>query len=141
MPRLPKEVFTKTTRKIIDVEKTITNKKDIKHYYLVYAFVGVMIIELLSLFLSYSDNYLTFWYPLLTQLTVLIILLNLVLNTKKLRFCYRKKTALYVLSGYYLFNIMAVIFNIGDFAYSIIVNVLVVIACSLLFITSIIKEK
>ena len=145
MPRLPKEVFDKKARRSQEIslenDTAIKKKKTIKHYYIVYAFVGVMVIELLSLFASYDNNYLTFYYPLLTQLTVMIILLNLTLNSERLRFCYRKTTALYILSGYYLFNIMAIIFNIGDFAYSIVVNVLIVITCSLLFITSIIKEK
>ena len=145
MPRLPKEVFDKKSRRSqeisLETDPVIKKKKTIKHYYIVYAFVGVMIIELLSLFASYDDKYLTFYYPLLTQLTVMIILLNLALNSERLRFCYRKTTALYILSGYYLFNIIAMIFNIGYFTYSIIADVIIMLTCSLLFITSIIKEK
>lgn len=143
MPRLPKEVLengggsaNKVENFNIPTEKKITFKKK----FLIYSFLLVILIELSSIFLVNSKDYLLFIYPLLSQLVPFIILLTLALYSKRLRFCKRKEKSLFILSFYYLFNIVCMFIPMPNYIYSIIVNITLLGVAGYLILTQIENE-
>lgn len=83
----------------------------------------VLFVEIVSYFIRYEKNYACFWYPLLTQSVLFLLSFSLLLWRERLRFCLRKSLATAFLSGYYLFGMLALIFNCSDSVYASVVSI------------------
>ena len=87
--------------------------KDRIKVYFIYWIAGVLAIELSSALVYTQPNYDLFWYPLLTQLQVLVLLVAFLTHGKVLNFCSSKMTALWAFCGYYAWGIICLIFQIN----------------------------
>jgi hypothetical protein len=85
-----------------------TTKKKISIWGLAFLFLT----ELTSFFLWENENYKDFYYPLLNQIAILILLINILVWKNILNFCNFKKTGLILLILYYFFEIFAMIFKL-----------------------------
>lgn len=88
-------------------------KERIKVYF-IYWVAGVYVVELLSGLVYNNTSYMNFWYPLLTQIQVLVLLGAFITHGKVLNFCKAKMHALYGFSFYYLMGIVSLIFQINS---------------------------
>jgi hypothetical protein len=125
---------------IKEKEKIIIKLNKVKHNFLIYSFAAILLMELATLFLNTLENY-KFYYLLFTQISSFILILNLSLYSKKLRFCVRKKLSLVVLCLYYLFNFFTILFNFHNFAYTGIVNIVIITTSIALFLSSFLIKK
>lgn len=139
MPRLPIEVIKKVSTLLNKIVEKV-DKKEIKNKFLIFSFLIIIGIELISLFLVNLKSYLLVIYPILTQLVMFIATLTMALYSKRLRFCKRKELALYLVSLYYLLNAFFVIFPITNYIYSIIVNFVIMGVAVYLLVTEIGKN-
>lgn len=80
--------------------------------YGVWAVAFLFLQELVSLFFWDDENYKNFYYPILNQFALLILLLNIFVWKNKLNFCVFKKYGIIALILYYLCGILAMIFKI-----------------------------
>jgi hypothetical protein len=116
-------------------------KQIIKEKLLIYSFIGVLLIEVSSLLLESSVHYVYLYFPLLSQLSMFVLVWVLASYSTRLRFCDAKKYALNVLSIYYLFNFIAIIVGLDNYIYSIITNIVILSTSFLLFVYSLIRKK
>ena len=129
MPRLPKEILGRLTRKNI-------TKSTYK-----YGVIYILALELLSLVVcEMSDNYLYFWYPIMTQLTSAIFMLSIICTPTKVTPCIRKKVAMYCLVSYYLFRVICVLFNISNEFYTIYISYGLLLSSLFIVLKTIIKK-
>jgi len=129
MPRLPKEILGRLTRKNI-------TKSTYK-----YGVIYILALELLSLVVcEMSDNYLYFWYPIMTQLTSAIFMLSIICTPTKVAPCIRKKVAMYCLVSYYLFGVICVLFNISNEFYTIYISYGLLLSSLFIVLKTIIKK-
>jgi hypothetical protein len=134
MPRLPHESlpcaqctkpvrctpcpYSKNSIKVI-VKKASTN---IRKHIVIYSFFYILLMEVSSIFLSNTKNYLTYWFPLLSTSGYFVLFLNLFLLRDRLKFCLRKTICVLALSFYYLFAIICLVFQFSDELYTSIIN-------------------
>ena len=120
-----------------------------KRLVLVYSIFAVLVIEWFSLFISKTnpsnpnqpfDNYLMFWYPLLTQLALFVLFFSLWLWKDRLHFCFRKSATTFYLAFYYLFGVIGVLFCIQANLYYTIISITSIGLATLIFIVSFFKE-
>lgn len=114
--------------------------KDRIKVYFIYWIAVVLAIELLSAALYSQPNYTLFWYPLLTQLQVLVLLVAFLTHGKVLNFCSSKMTALWAFCGYYAWGIICLIFQINGQIYSYITDG-ILLSVFVVFIYNLIKNK
>ena len=127
MPRLPDQSLP---NKLIGfVKKTTSKIKEVKvkNKFMVYSFASIILIDVASLFLYKLESYPLFIYPLLT----------LAMYSERLRFCIRKETSIWVLSGYFLFNIIALVFQLDNYFYGVVVNLIILSTAFVLLFSSI----
>lgn len=122
MPRLPHESLPPCTtcKKIKDAAKKVSN--NIRKHIVIYSFFYILAMEIVSIFLSNTKNYLTYWYPLLSTSGYFVLFLNLFLLRDRLKFCLRKTVCVLALSFYYLFAIICLVFQFSDELYTSIIN-------------------
>jgi hypothetical protein len=152
MPRNSSESLgrPKITEEEKSVKQTKENEKEPKKKSLadnifIYAFLGVILTEYASVIIwKYSEVhfYTIFWYPILGNLIVMLLILPNLINARKLKFCLAKKLAFWSLFGYYAMNILTIIFNCQDVLYTTLVNNLFLgLAFSMSVLTIIKNEK
>ena len=123
------------------ISRADTFLKNNKKNFLIYSIFYVLIIEAISLLIRYEKNYACFWYPLFTQIGFFLFSFTFYLWNEKLRFCILKNASLLLLSWYYLFGTIALIFNFSDsFYYSVTSNTFLAFS-SLLLIYSFYNKK
>ena len=88
-------------------------KNYIKHFFR-YSVFAVLLMEVLSLLMSGLKNYSTYWYPLLTQITLFALCFPMFSMANRLRLCLRKKLAFGLLSLSYFLGIIYLI--LGGFS-------------------------
>ena len=136
------EKSVKTTK---ETEPKTIKKKSLANNVFIYAFLGVILTEYASVIIwNYSSNkyYADFWYPILGNLIVMLLILPNLINARKLKFCLAKKLAFWSLFGYYAMNILTIIFNCQDVLYRTLVNNLFLgLAFSMSVLTIIKNEK
>ena len=92
--------------------------KDRIKVYFIYWIVAVLLIEMASVVLYYTQpNYDLFWFPLLTNLQFLVLLVAFLTHGKVLNFCKDKMWALRAFCGYYLFGTISIIFQLNSQIY------------------------
>ncbi len=130
MPRVPKEILGRLVR-----------KNTIKSIYK-YGVIAVLIIELFSLVVcELSDNYLYFWYPILTQLTSAVFILSIICTPSKVAPCIRKKVAMYCLAAYYSYGVVCVLLNIDNKEYEYFITYGLLLSSLFILINTIIRKK
>lgn len=87
------------------------------------------------------DRYLFFWYPLLTQFVLFIILFSLFLWKERLHFCGRKSATTFYLALYYFFGFTAVLFCFSASIYYTIISYTSIALATIVFLASILKES
>lgn len=109
--------------------------------FLIYSIFFLLAVEVFSIFIRYSENYTTYWYPLLTQLGFFLLVFSLFLWRERLHFCYRKNMAVFVLALYYLFGVISIVFQISDKTYTSAISYSMLGLVVILFIASIFKSN
>jgi hypothetical protein len=121
MPRLPHESLPcATCKKVKDAIKKVST--NIRKHIVIYSFFYILAMEIASIFLSNTKNYLTYWYPLLSTSGYFVLFLNLFLLRDRLKFCLRKTICVLTLSLYYLFAIICLVFQFSNELYTSIIN-------------------
>lgn len=124
------------------VSKFLDNKKS---NFLKFAIFFILLIEWFSnLFVkNYSaplhdckDVYLTFVYPLLSQLALFIMFFSIFLWKDRLHFCSRKSATTFYLSLYYLFGVVSLVFCLSANIYYTLISYAALAFASLLFVAS-----
>ena len=116
MARPPKDTITPPPPPKKMAETTI---KEAFKSYSIWGLAYLFIVEVISLILWDNINYKEFYYPLLNQIAILLILINIFTWRNRLNFCKFKKSGLIALIIYYLIEILSMIFKwvwIFDFA-------------------------
>jgi hypothetical protein len=135
MPRVPSEALGKRTKSALI--------KTVKKGSFIYPMFIVLALELTSI-LAWNvseKSYLTFWYPLLTQVTIATLLFGFLPQVFSPISCQRKKIAYYLLAGYYVFNIGAIAFKVSDLVYTEIISYSLLAGAFLLTLFSIYKNR
>lgn len=121
--KCPKEGCVTCLHKKSSVKEVIKKvSTNLRKHVLIYSFFYILVMEISSIFLSNTKNYLTYWYPLLSTSGFFVLFLNLFLLRDRLRFCIRKKIVVSCLSLYYLFAIICLVFQFSDELYTSIIN-------------------
>lgn len=107
---------------------------------LILNFIFILIIEVVSNFIKFNPDYVTFYYPLLTQLGMFIFSFSFYLHRERLRFCSRKTASLFYLSIYYLFNIFSLFICLEKAIYYDIINLGLLLIVFVLFIMSFLNK-
>lgn len=132
MPRIPKE--------ILGAARLV--KRNTTKYLYTYGVIGVLVIELLSLVIcELSDNYLYFWYPILTQLISVIFMLSIICTPPRVAPCIRKKVAMYCLVSYYSYGTICILFNISNDEYEYFIKYGLLLSSLYILINTIIRKK
>lgn len=127
-------------------EKIRTYLDTNKQPFLTYSIFFILLIEWYSAFYIYTNpsssintknEYLQFWYPMLSQLALFIVFFSLFLWKERLRFCYRKSAVCFYLSSYYFLGFLGVLFCLNANVYYILINYGTIAIASFLFIASV----
>lgn len=135
---VPKQVVTEPKKKVGGPSKTTRDN------IFIYSFLIVILIEYSSVIAwHYSSDvkYTLFWYPILSNLLILALVLPNVINSDKLKFCGVKKWAFRCLFLYYLMNTITVLFNCQDVIYRTIVNNIFLGLAFVLSVTAILQKN
>jgi len=103
-----------------------------------YGVFMILSIEIISLILSkfLGTNYILFWFPFLTNVSILILMYLLLCNRRFLKYCQRTILGLKFLIAYFIFNIFVITTGLVNQHYTnIITCVLLGCAFIVLFIT------
>ena len=103
-----------------------------------YGVFMILSIEIISLILSkvLGANYVLFWFPFLTNVSILILMYLLLCNRRFLKYCQRTILGLKFLIAYFIFNIFVITTGLVNQHYTnIITYVLLGCAFIVLFIT------
>lgn len=95
----------------------------IKVYFL-YWIVLVLAIEGVSVLVYKQPNYALFWYPILTQSQLFVLILAFVSHGKILNYCDTKLTALWLYAMYYFLGIIAIVLGINATWYDYLTNII-----------------
>lgn len=120
--------------------KTHNFLKEKKKQFLTLSVFIVLLFEVVSLFLRKEPNYSCYWYPLLTQICSFLLLFSLFLWKEKLRFCFRKNLSILLLSIYYFFGSIAILFKFSNLYYYEIASFLILGASILTIVLSVFKK-
>jgi len=131
MPRIPSCAFCR---------KMTETLKENKKTFLIYSIFYLFIIELISYPLNSLKNYACYWYPLLSNTGLFLLLFSIYLWNDKLRFCFRKNLAILFLSMYYLFGSLSILFKVSDNFYTNFTLSILLLISVLTFILSIFKK-
>ena len=101
----------------------------------------VLLIEIASMFMNMNENYMLYRFPMMMYGIVYILLRTVISDSKKLKYCIRKRLAYNVLSYYFLFGMFSVLFQIGNDIYSIVISNSLLILSSVLVAISIYGNK
>jgi len=103
-----------------------------------YGVFMILSIEIVSLILSkfLGANYVLFWFPFLTNVSILILMYLLLCNRRFLKYCQRTILGLKFLIAYFIFNIFVITTGLVNQHYTnIITYILLGCAFIVLFIT------
>ena len=95
-----------------------------------YNIFAVIVLEVLSMFLRESDKYVNYYYPLLSQLVLAVLVFTIYHKAKFLKYCTRKIWAYRFLMYYFVFGVVSIVFQLDNSTYTEIVG------NGLLFITA-----
>lgn len=118
--------------------------------FLTYSIFLILLIEWISfIYLNFfheiteiiTDIYVVKVYPLLSNLSLFIILFSIFLWNDRLRFCFRKSATTFYLSFYYLFNCLAVLTCFNTNYYYQIVSLGLLVISTFLFIASLLNSR
>lgn len=133
MPRIPKEILEGSARLV---------RRNTTKYLYRYGVIAVLLLELFSLIAcELSDNYLYFWYPILTQITSTIFIVSIICTPSRVSPCIRKKVAMYCLASYYSYGVMCILFNIGNSSYEYFITYGLLLSSLFILINTIIRKK
>tara|TARA_R110000772_G_scaffold35637_11_gene85865 strand:+ start:7349 stop:7768 length:420 start_codon:yes stop_codon:yes gene_type:complete len=110
MPVVPKESLPK--RSFTNAKETFKKLRADRLY--VYAVFVLLAIEIISLVLRNQNDYVYYWYPLLAQIELLVIVFTTYLKSDAMRFCQRRKIAFLLLSVYFAFGATAIIIQLQN---------------------------
>ena len=111
MPRIPKESLKKRVQAVI---------KNSKNKIYTYGLIVGLVIEIASVLIcEVVDDYMLFWYPMLTQLVFAIYVLSILFTPPKVSPCIREKIAMGFLVAYYTYGFLATLFKFSGEDYSI----------------------
>lgn len=128
----------------------IKNKFKDKKFFLTYSIFMLLIFEWISaIYLNcfhtttqlITDFYVVKMAPFLTNMSLFVVLFSLFLWKDRLHFCFRKSATTFYLSGYYLFNAVAVLFCINATIYYTIVAYGFLLIATFLFFVSLLNAK
>lgn len=122
------------------IAKTHEFLKQNKKPFIVYSIFYLLGIEVLSYFIRNLSNYACYWYPLLTQTGYLLIIFSVFLWSERLHFCFRKNIAVLLLSIYYLFGVISILFQFSNLFYAEVISFILLICSLLVLFLSIFKE-
>lgn len=95
-----------------------------------YNIFAVIVLEVLSMFLRESDKYVNYYYPLLSQLVLSVLVFTIYHKAKFLKYCTRKIWAYRFLMYYFVFGVVSIVLQLDNSTYTEIVG------NGLLFITA-----
>ena len=95
-----------------------------------YNIFAVIVLEVLSMFLRESDKYVNYYYPLLSQLVLAVLVFTIYHKAKFLKYCTRKIWAYRFLMYYFVFGVVSIVLQLDNSTYTEIVG------NGLLFITA-----
>lgn len=137
MPILPKETLPKKKMS----KSNIVNSKFVIDGIRVISIFLILFIELLSFILRENESYFSFYYPMLNQLGFFILVFALSFDDRIIKLCPRRKIAIRSLSMYYLFSFFAIIFQISNLVYTLIVVYGLIIVSFVLLLLSLFRNK
>ena len=115
MPVVPKESLPKKMPSFKESKTRLKNMLSDKVY--LYAIFIILVLELVSLFLRNEENYVSYWYPLLAQVELFVVVFSTFLKSDEMRFCQRRKIAFIFLSIYFAFGATSIIIGIYNQIY------------------------
>lgn len=95
-----------------------------------YNIFAVIVLEVLSMFLRESDKYVNYYYPLLSQLVLAVLVFTIYHKAKVLKYCTRKIWAYRFLMYYFVFGVVSIVLQLDNSTYT------EVVGNGLLFITA-----
>ena len=121
MPAVPKESLGGR------LSQLVVKSQDKIYKYNIFA---VIVLEVLSMFLRESDKYVNYYYPLLSQLVLAVLVFTIYHKAKFLKYCTRKIWAYRFLMYYFVFGVVSIVLQLDNSTYTEIVG------NGLLFITA-----
>lgn len=107
----------------------------------IYSVFFIILVEVFSLFIRDKNNYVNYYYPILTQLSLFIMLFNIFYSSSKLRFCNRKKLAIFSLMMYYLVGFFSIFIELKKGVYLDVVSNLLLFTSVVLIFLSLIRKR
>lgn len=128
--RKAKEIIKYTKEKSVSIVKT-------------YGIFIVLSIEILSLILYkiLGKNYSLFWYPFLTNLSILTMIYLLLCNRRFLKYCQRTVIGLKFLITYFIFNLFVITTGLVTEYYKDIVSVILLGCAFIALLLTIYQNK
>ncbi len=115
--------------------------KDAKSKLYKYDIFIIVVLEIISLFVTKDMDYVLYVFPFLNYITIYILLRTIIAKSNYLKHCIRKKLAYKVISYYYLFGLFSIIFQIGDNIYSTVVGNCLLLVTIVLVLMSFFKKN
>ena len=106
-----------------------------------YGIFAVLIIELISLFLYNSKDYLTVIYPFMANATIFILLYKNYCDRVELKYCQRAKIALIALCLYFFIGGLAVVFKPVGILYNYYIDYVLLLTAFICILLTIYKNK
>lgn len=119
--------------------KRIVN--DYKKNFFRYGVFGLLILEVLSVQIVNVGDYASFWYPLLTQIALFIMVFPQWALGNIFKYCTRKKIAFGFLSIYYLTGIIYLTLGLTDSVYYTIISSVALVGAGICALLTIFKNE
>ena len=119
--------------------KRLTN--DYKKNFFRYGVFGLLILEILSIQMTYIENYTYFWYPLLTQIALFIMVFPQWVLGGVFKYCTRKRIAFCFLSIYYFTGIIYLVLGLTDNVYYDIISSISIVGAGICALLTIFKNE
>lgn len=101
----PKEAFDPKNNPMKSTRRMATQGKKI----VIWGLAGLFILEFISMFLINKPNYALFYYPILTNLGIIVLLLNFIAVAERLNFCVFKRFAILSMVFYYWIGVLFIL--------------------------------
>jgi len=101
----------------------------------------IIVLSVLSSFVSDNVNYTNYIFPLLMYVVVYVLLRTIITKADRLKHCVRKKLAYKTISYYFLFGMFSIMFQIGNNVYSTVVNNGLLVLTMILLVLSMKNNK
>ena len=111
-----------------------------KHFFR-YGVFTLLLIELLSIKMVNLDNYTSYWYPLMTQIALFIMVFPQWVLGNAFKYCTRKKLVFMCLSLYYLFGAIYLITGLKDSFYYDVISGITLFGSIICAILTVFKDE